>query len=475
MRSKPRLKEKQGKEARTSKIYAEKHRYSRRDTEIQLHRGRDTETGWGTGHLPASDREAEHNCCGRKINNQKAGCRDEHSVTQGLTCGCLTHPTICRGSTINRHSKPKKCDFEFRFCQKCYKPPQNTKRGFSRREKNRVIYSTQPGIQTAKNIEVTSSANIIHRTLSKVQMSRDRHVGNSIKVQTQPVHAPPTKYIQRTFSKVQMSRDRHVGSSIKVQTQLQIPQSTNITQLTHALHRPSKVQTFLGLRPHEHRITIQTSGKEYIGRDIKYMHTKIDIYSSKYKQAIFKVIDTYRKTNLNTPSPSRRIKSCNLDSSQNSAPPSPTTGKMDSSKTKTCARHVIRKVRIPTKYKGHKVQMSCTRQTSPAKYKFHKVQISCLRHVTCKVRIPTKYKFHKVQISCSCRVTPPTKYKPQVSCFSYVPAPRIAKPHSTVRASLYCKINIQKARLAYRNKHTPYGPYNLPHMVLCTKQGPDNA
>ena len=190
-----------------------------RDTEIQLYRERDTETGWGTRHLPASGREAEHNCCGRKINNQKAGYRDEHGVTQGLTCGCFTHPTICRSSTINRHSKPKKCDFEFRFCQKCYKPPQNTKRGFSRREKNRVIYSTQPGIQTAKNIEVTSSANIIHRTLSKVQMSRDRHVGNSIKIQTQPVHAPPTKYIQRTFSKVQMSRDRHVGSSIKVQIQ----------------------------------------------------------------------------------------------------------------------------------------------------------------------------------------------------------------------------------------------------------------
>ena len=164
-----------------------------------------------------------------------------------------------------------------------------------------------------------------------------------------------------------------------------------------------------------------------------------------------------------------------IPQSTNSAPPSPTTDKMDSSKTKTRARHVTRKVRIPTKYKGHKVQMSCTRQTSPGKYKFHKVQISCLRHVTCKVRIPTKYKFHKVQISCGCSMTSPTKYKPQVSCFSYVPAPRIAKPHSTVRASLYCKINIQKARLAYRNKHTPYGPYNLPHMVLCTKQGPDNA
>ena len=51
MRSKPRLKEKQGKEVRTSKIYAEKHRYPRLDTEIQIHRERDTGTGWDTRHL----------------------------------------------------------------------------------------------------------------------------------------------------------------------------------------------------------------------------------------------------------------------------------------------------------------------------------------------------------------------------------------------------------------------------------------
>ena len=61
-RSKPRLKGKQEKEARTSKIYAEKHRYPR--LEILLHRERDTETGWNTRHLPASSREAEHNCYG---------------------------------------------------------------------------------------------------------------------------------------------------------------------------------------------------------------------------------------------------------------------------------------------------------------------------------------------------------------------------------------------------------------------------
>ena len=158
MRSKPRLKEKQGKEVRTSKNYGEKHGYPRLGTVIHLHKERDTETSWDTRHLPASSREAEHNCYGRKTNNH----RDELCVSQGITYGCLAHSAITRSSTINkeryilnRHSKPKKCAFE--FCQKCYKPPQNTKTSFSRREKNRVTYSTQPNVQTTKNIEITSS------------------------------------------------------------------------------------------------------------------------------------------------------------------------------------------------------------------------------------------------------------------------------------------------------------------------------
>ena len=177
MRSQPRLKEKQGKEVRTSKIITEKHRYPRLDTVIQLHREMDTEIGWDTRHLPALSREAEHNCYGRKTNNQKAGYRDEHSVTQRVRC--LTQP---KSSSINRDrlqfntpSKPKKCDFEFRFCQKCYKPPQNIKSGFLRQEKNGVIHSTQPNVQTAKNIEVTSSTTkreIIEATQINTQTAR---------------------------------------------------------------------------------------------------------------------------------------------------------------------------------------------------------------------------------------------------------------------------------------------------------------
>ena len=96
MRAKSRLKDNQGKEARTSKIETEKHRYPRLDTVIQLHNERDTETGWDTGHLPESSREAEHNCCGQKNNNQKVDCGDEHGDAQGFSCGSLVHPAISR-------------------------------------------------------------------------------------------------------------------------------------------------------------------------------------------------------------------------------------------------------------------------------------------------------------------------------------------------------------------------------------------
>ena len=33
-------------------------------------RGTQSVIGWETRHLPASSMEAEHNCCGQKINNQ---------------------------------------------------------------------------------------------------------------------------------------------------------------------------------------------------------------------------------------------------------------------------------------------------------------------------------------------------------------------------------------------------------------------
>ena len=40
--------------------------------------------------------------------------------------------------------------------------------------------------------------------------------------------------------------------------------------------------------------------------------------------------------------------------------------------------------------------------------------------------------------------------------------------------AIRCK-EVREDRLPQRNKHTPYRPHNIPHMVLCTKQGPDNA
>ena len=109
------------------------------DTVIQLHSERDTKTGWGTRQVSVLIREVEHkhNCYGRKTNNQKkVGYRFELGVTQGITCRCLTHPTISRSSTANReryqlntHSKLKNMT---------YKPSQKTKRDFSRWEKSDI-------------------------------------------------------------------------------------------------------------------------------------------------------------------------------------------------------------------------------------------------------------------------------------------------------------------------------------------------
>ena len=98
-----------------------------------------------------------------------------------------------------------------------------------------------------------------------------------------------------------------------------------------------------------------------------------------------------------------------------------------------------------------------------------------------KVRIPTKYKGHKVRI-----ITMPRGRKVQILFTrkykllkAIIPHRRtnLAKhnnPRPLALVPLHRKA-IQKGRLSHWNRHTPYGPYNLPHMVLCTKQGPDNA
>ena len=49
----------------------------------------------------------------------------------------------------------------------------------------------------------------------------------------------------------------------------------------------------------------------------------------------------------------------------------------------------------------------------------------------------------------------------------------IVTEHSTPDSS-HSK-RYEDARSNYSPIHTPYGPYNLPHMVLCTQKGPVNA
>ena len=118
-----------------------------------------------------------------------AGTHRNYTVEYFSTCKPASEHTsntyAHNSSSINRerllfntHSKPKKCDFEFRFCQKCYKPPQNIKSVFSRQEKNRLIHSTEPNVQTAKNIEVTGSTTkreIIEVTQINTQTGHSQH------------------------------------------------------------------------------------------------------------------------------------------------------------------------------------------------------------------------------------------------------------------------------------------------------------
>ena len=141
----------------------------------------------------------------------------------------------------------------------------------------------------------------------------------------------------------------------------------------------------------------------------------------------------------------------------------------------------------PSKYKSiHKflkVRISCSRHmhtTASSKYESRDQ-----RHVTSKVRIPTKYNqrtLTKVQISVSL-----SKYKHESHercTIRKVQVPETDAPtiqNRTTQATTIAvkstykegKIIIIWARETHR--HTPYGPYNLPHMVLCTKQGHDNA
>ena len=133
--------------------------------------------------------------------------------------------------------------------------------------------------------------------------------------------------------------------------------------------------------------------------------------------------------------------------------------------TRTPTKYKFHKARTPTKYKGHKVRPSTSykghKVQIPAKYKGHKVQIPHTR----------KYKFHKEQISCFHPVT----YSPRTASKHKAPKyPKANKSDSTAHEITYCK-ELSKGSMPHQNKHTPYGPHNLPNMVLCTKKGPDNA
>ena len=97
----------------------------------------------------------------------------------------------------------------------------------------------------------------------------------------------------------------------------------------------------------------------------------------------------------------------------------------------------------PTKYKSPKVRISRDRSMdspAPSKYNFLNQHPS--------IGPPLKYKFLKVQISREHHMdtTPSAQYK----------FLKVRNPPEDWATTLY--------------EHTPYGPYNLPHMVLRTKK-----
>ena len=118
MRSQPGLKEKQGKEVRTSKIIAEKHRYPRLGTVILLHSERDTETGWDTRHLPALSREAEHNCYGRILTTRRQAIV---SLRESDTLHSLTylgaHLLVGKGSYLIHTANQKNATLNLDFAK----------------------------------------------------------------------------------------------------------------------------------------------------------------------------------------------------------------------------------------------------------------------------------------------------------------------------------------------------------------------
>ena len=134
----------------------------------------------------------------------------------------------------------------------------------------------------------------------------------------------------------------------------------------------------------------------------------------------------------------------------------------------------------PAKYKFLKVRMtrdSIKVQIRPAKYKFLKVQMSRDRHVnnnsakvhsqtpqSTNIMQPTRARHTKEQMESA--NTRNWQFKNQgIATFSY----------KTNTKNSFTQRNSQAEWARQTPKHTPYGPHNLPHMVLNKKQGPEHA
>ena len=312
-------------------------------------------------------------------------------------------------------------------------------------------------------------------------------------------HYRPTKSLNlkemRIPSKTSKSTTRLRQRALKSPTQS--PRAPVKIFLPAAKHFKDKITSNTPARPkkvqlvHNKQID-KNSTKVHIPRDGKVTAVKCTLTAVKRTLTDVKIILTAVKL-----SRSRQTQKICISSSTNMDSPRPTHALQKVHMTrdpenKSRERHVPAKYKSynQAKYKFHKVQISCERHVTP-KYKFHKGH-KVQRHATPKYKshkghkvqrhTTPKYKFqqvHKVQTSCSHHVTPKYRFhKVQTPCRSRGIPPHkhndkgAASPPSTRTLLSHGSNGLGPA---YRNNHTPYGPYNLPHMVLCTKKGPDNA
>ena len=211
--------------------------------------------------------------------------------------------------------------------------------------------------------------------------------------------------------KVQMSRDKHVDKST---IKVQIPQSTNNRHPVHARHSSTKVQIFL------QSTNIMCPARATL---TKYKFLKVqtsrerhvtNVHSAKYESVYL------RQSTSNVHSAKYELVYLRQSTSNAHS-----------------AKYELVYLRQSAKYKYHAAD-AC----APQLHKSANSRTSCINREFYKLT------HHQSNIATKSTHTAKCSHKPT---------------------------NLTATRATYTPIHTPYGPHNLPHMVLCTKKGPVNA